>query len=173
MKNFELKALTKEAAKDAARIIKAGYEHYPSVHRLEAAILEAYCVQSGADLKNIKRSARAIRLTADIDWRAIFYCSLIKEIVGEDISPQLYDRVVPDLILINSKGDFKKVSEMDKIIVKGEEYAILSKEKGQPCLLMKMNDPYWYGSVIVYDYCHEKDLARKIAHLPTSMIEGF
>ena len=32
-----------------------------------------------------------------------------------------------------------------------------------------MDDPYWYGSLYVYDYCHEKDLVRRIAHVPMDM----
>lgn len=163
----------KGAAKEAARIIKSGYEHYPSVHRLEAAILEAYCVQSGADLKNLKRSARAIRLNADIDWRSIFYCSLISSLIGEDVSPKLFDKVCNDLVLINSKGDFVKVSDMEKIHVRGDEYVVLSKDKGQPCLLMRMGDPYWYGCIYLYEYGPERDVALKTMHVPTSMVEGF
>lgn len=167
MKNYKI--TTKEAAKEVAKIIKAGYEHYPSVHALENSILEVYSLKTGANLKNLKRSARAIRLTADIDWRAVFYCSLISTIVGENISPKLYNKVCDDLILINEKGDFVKVSDMKKIKVKGDEYAIISKGKDQSLLVIKMEDPYWYGSVHLYDYYRPKDIMRAIAHVPMDM----
>lgn len=162
----------KEAFKDASNIIKGGYEHYRSVHILERSILEAYCLQSGEDLKKMKRKAIEIRLHADIDQRAEFYCALISKLIGEDISPRLYEKVNNDLILVNSKGDFVKVSEMKKIKVGGDEYAIISKSKGETYLI-RMNDPYWYGSLFIYDYCPEKELARKIAHVPMCMIKGF
>lgn len=175
--NFNEKSLTsKEAFKEAAAIIKCAYEHYPRVHKLENAILEAYSLKTGADLKNLKRSARAIRLNADITWRAVFYCSLLTQIIGEAVSPKLYDKVCNDLIIVNGKGDFKKVANMEKIHVKGDEYVIISKgvKCGQTCLyLIKMEDPYWYGCVHLYQYSPDVNVVRAIAHVPTSMIEGF
>ena len=172
-KLFKCDANEKAAFKEAAKIIKCGYEHYPIVHKLERAILEAYCLQTGTNLVELRRAARRIRLFADIDERAVFYCSRISEIAGEHISPELYDRVCNDLIIVNSKGDFKKVSEMEKIHVKGEEYAVLSKGKDQCLYVIKMEDQYWYGSVHLYEYYYPKDIVRAIAHVPTSMVEGF
>lgn len=176
MKKNYININTKAALSEAARIVKGGYDHYNCVHALERAIMEVYCLQTGADLKNLKRSARAIRLTADIYWRSVFYCSLISTILGEDVSPKLYDKVSNDLIIVNSKGKFVKISDMEKIHVKGDEYVIISKgvECGQTCLyLIKMRDEYWYGTVHLYDYCPKMDVVRAIAHVPTCMIKGF
>jgi hypothetical protein len=172
MKTFTINTEEVAALREAARIIKGGFEHYPSVHRLERSILEAYSLQTGTDFQKLRKAARRIRLFADIDERAEFYCALISKTIGENISPRLYEKVNNDLILVNSKGDFVKVSEMKKIKVRGDEYAIISKSKGETYLI-RMNDPYWYGSLFIYDYCPEKELARKIAHVPMCMIKGF
>lgn len=174
MENINTNITTKAALKEAANIVKGGYDHYNCVHALERAIMEAYCLQTGADLNNLKRSARAIRLNADITWRAVFYCSLISTIIGENISPQLFDKVSNDLIIVNSKGDFKRVADMEKIRVRGEEYAVLSKGfKYGEWYVIKMNDPYWYGCVHLYEYSPEVDVALETMHVPTCMVKGF
>lgn len=173
---FKCDANEKAAFKEAANIIKCGYEHYPRVHQLERAILEMYSLKTGADFQKLRKAARRIRLFADIDERSAFYCSLISEILGEYISPKLFDKVSNDLIIVNKKGDFKKVANMEKIHVKGDEYVIISKvvKCGQTCLyLIKMKDEYWYGTVHLYEYYSPKDIVRAIAHVPTSMVEGF